>query len=210
MRLHYTSTRVIVMVLVGLCAGVTVSLVSRWELGLVVGWCAAALTYIIMVWANIWGMDSPETARHATSEDPGRRGVDILVVCAAVASLLAVGVLLGTTSHSLKSWPVGVATFASVMLSWALIHTLYTLRYARQYYQGVPGGIDFNNGLDPQYADFAYFAFGLGMTFQVADTNVSTTAFRKIILGHTLLAYLFNTVLIASVINLLIGLAGGL
>ena len=89
----------------------------------------------------------------------------------------------------------------SVVLSWTIVHTVYALRYARAYYSEPNGGIEFNEEEPPTYTDFAYFAFTVGMTFQVADTNITSKAVRRITLHHALLSYLFGAVLLGLVIN---------
>jgi len=125
-----------------------------------------------------------------------------------VASLAAVAVVAvqaqrtsGAESYSLA----GIAVL-SVVSSWLLIQTDYLLHYARVYYQDDAGGIDFNQSEDPEYTDFAYFSVGLGMTYQVADTNVKTNAIRRIVIAQTMLAYLFGAGIIATVINLITNL----
>jgi uncharacterized membrane protein len=94
----------------------------------------------------------------------------------------------------------------SVIISWAVVHTIFTLRYARLYYLDVDGGVDFHQLGAPRFSDFAYMAFTIGMTFQVSDTEVNTPTFRAYILRHALLSYLFGTVIVALTINLLAGL----
>ncbi len=89
----------------------------------------------------------------------------------------------------------------SVALSWGLVHTVFTLRYARSYYSPPVGGIDFNEDDPPTYLDFAYLALTIGMTFQVSDTNLTTKRMRRIALSHGLLSYLFGAVIVALVIN---------
>jgi uncharacterized membrane protein len=93
-----------------------------------------------------------------------------------------------------------------VVLSWTVVHTVYMLRYARAYYSGPAGsdpagGIDFNEAEPPTYIDFAYFAFTIGMTFQVADTNITAKPVRRLTLHHALFAYLYGAVLLGLVIN---------
>jgi len=92
------------------------------------------------------------------------------------------------------------------VLSWAVVHTVYTLRYAAAYYGEPAGGIGFNGGEPPSYRDFAYLAFTIGMTFQVSDTALQTTALRRTALRHALLSYLFGTGILAVTINLVAGL----
>jgi uncharacterized membrane protein len=86
-------------------------------------------------------------------------------------------------------------------LSWGLVHTVFSLRYARSYYSRPVGGIDFNEDDPPTYLDFAYLAFTIGMTFQVSDTNLMNKKIRRVALSHALLSYLFGAVIVALVIN---------
>lgn len=90
----------------------------------------------------------------------------------------------------------------------ALLHTTYALRYARLYYRDPPGGISFNTTEPPRYSDFYYFAFNMGMTYQVSDTAVSTSEIRAVVLRHGVLSYLFGTLVLAATINLVLGLVG--
>ena len=92
------------------------------------------------------------------------------------------------------------------MLSWATVHTIYTLRYARAYFGRPAGGIDFNEKDGPAYLDFAYLSFTIGMTFQVSDTDLSTKAIRRIALGHALISYLFGAIIVALSINVVASL----
>jgi uncharacterized membrane protein len=95
----------------------------------------------------------------------------------------------------------------SVALSWACVHTVFTLRYARAYYGGkASGGINFNEEEPPAYLDFAYVAFTIGLTFQVSDTNLSSKPIRRIALRHALLSFLFGAVMIGLTINVLASL----
>jgi uncharacterized membrane protein len=95
-------------------------------------------------------------------------------------------------------------------VSWLLVHTVFTLRYAHRYYAGGEGtelrGIDFGGDEEPCYQDFAYVGFTVGMTYQVSDTAMKTGALRRVVLGHALLSYLFGAVIIATAINVIAGL----
>jgi uncharacterized membrane protein len=95
---------------------------------------------------------------------------------------------------------------ASVALSWTVVQTLFTLHYARLYYTHPAGGIDFNQEAPPRYADFAYLAFTVGMTFQVSDTALGSSALRAATLRQALLSYLLGAVILATTINLVAGL----
>ena len=150
-------------------------------------------------------MDASTTASHATREDPGRAISDLLVVIASLASLGAPVSLL-IEARASERITIAMLAVMSVALSWALIHTLFTLRYASMYYHGPDGGVDFNQAQAPNYGDFAYLAFTLGMTFQVSDTTLQTHAIRMAALRHALLSYLFGTIILATLINLVAGL----
>jgi uncharacterized membrane protein len=154
-------------------------------------------------------MDATTTAAHATREDPGRTQTDLMVLIAAVASLLAVGFVLVQAGSAEAGAQDVLAAFGvvSVALSWCAVHTLYSLRYARLYYTGTPGGIDFNQASPPRYLDFAYLGFTVGMTFQVSDTDLQTSTLRATALRQALLAYLFGAVILGAMVNLIAGLA---
>lgn len=94
----------------------------------------------------------------------------------------------------------------SIVLGWSVVHTVYTLRYAKLYYDGDPSGVDFNEEELPCYADFAYLSLTIGMTFQVSDTNLTSKAMRRLALRHAILSYMFGALIIATTINLIAGL----
>jgi uncharacterized membrane protein len=209
--------RFAVMLLAGLSAAAAAGLAGRWVQAPTIFWDAAALTYLIWVWLVIGRMEAPETRSHATAEDPSRGTTDLLILAANVASLAAVGaVVVDSHNNAATADRIGggLLALASVALSWMLVQTLFTLRYAQLYYstgrKAGPevGGIDFNQRQPPQYTDFAYLATSLGMTYQVSDTALQNHGIRAEALKHSLLSYLFGTVILATTINLVIGLAG--
>ena len=192
----------------GIVVAVLTATVTSWTYAVVAGWAAACVIYIVWVWAVVWGYDPVATKAHARREDPGRGLSDVLLLVASVASVVAIVVIL-VQAHQLHGFERGLLAFlavVSVALSWILVHTLYMLRYAQLYFEDDSRPIDFNEKATPQYSDFAYLSFTLGMTFQVSDTNVSSVRVRKTILRHTLLSYIFGTVILATTINLVAGL----
>jgi uncharacterized membrane protein len=195
-------------VLVSALCGAIVTILVGWvgslSLALLVGWDTMCAIYMTWIWTGILRRDAAETARRATTTDPDRAVTDVLLLTAAVASLVAVGSVLVRATHSYGATElVGVGLgLASVVLSWALVHTVFTLRYAHLYYAGPGGGIDFNESNPPTYGDFAYLAFTIGMTFQVSDTALRSTQIRRAALRHALLSYLFGTGILATTINL--------
>ena len=193
---------------VGIMVGATVLPWLGIAAGLLAGW--AALTLVSMAWVllQIWPMDAAATREHATAEDPGRQLARLIAMVGSVVSLAAVLVVVLQARHAdgTEAFLLAGIAVLSVVSSWALIQTNYLLHYARVYYEDGAGGIEFNQDADPEYTDFAYFAVGLGMTYQVADTNVTRNAIRRIVIAQTLLAYLFGAGIIATVINLISGL----
>jgi uncharacterized membrane protein len=161
-----------------------------WELAPLLGWDTAALTYVAWMWSTVWRLDAERTARQAVAEDPGRAATDVLLLTASVASLVAVGLVIvraGNSGGAAESLQAGLS-LASVVLSWSVVHTVFRLRYASLYYSGTDGGVDFNQDDPPRYTDFAYLAFTIGMTFQVSDTELTTTEVRGTALRHALLS----------------------
>jgi uncharacterized membrane protein len=201
------TVRVVICLAAGVVVGAAVGVPGTWRLGLLVGWMVAAAVFVTWMWTSIWPMDAQQTASYALKEDPGRALSDTMILGAAVASLIAVALLLlGKSSGPVTRNMQAALSVASVALGWAAVHTIFTTRYARHYYEGSDGGINFNEPDPPCYADFAYVAFTVGMTFQVSDTDIETKAIRKTLLNHALLSYLFGTVVIATTINLVAGL----
>ena len=184
------------------------SLVGPWQVALLVGWMAAAALFVVWMWVTIWPMDADATAAHAVRENPGRAATDATFLLAALASLIAVGLLLLGGASIAGGKPTQAAlSLGSVVLAWASVHTLFTARYARLYYAGPAGGIDFHDPNPPPYSDFAYLAFTIGMTFQVSDTDLETAVIRATALRHALLSYVFGVGIIATMVNLVAGLS---
>jgi uncharacterized membrane protein len=197
--------KVLVAAVCGLVAGGASALFLSWQLCPLVGWDTAGVIYLAWVWRSIWSLDAEQTARHADREDPTTAAADLMLIIAALASLLAVGVVLITGGSSKSGVEIAFGV-ASVVVSWAIVHTIFTIRYADLYYGGADGGLDFHDQDQPRFVDFAYLAFTVGMTFQVSDTEVNTSQIRAQVLRHALLSYLFGTVIVALTINLIAGL----
>jgi uncharacterized membrane protein len=199
-----------VALIAGLAAGGLCGFLGSWPLAPLVAWDVAALVYIVWIGAAVLPLDEAQTRRVASLEDPGRAGANATLIVASLASLVAVGFALAQAAQSSGIWKDLLAGLGvlSVAISWMLVHTIFTLRYARLYYTPEPdGGIDFHAPEPPCYMDFAYLAFTVGMTFQVSDTNLETKKMRRTVLHHALLSYLFGTVIVATTINLIAGLS---
>lgn len=199
------------MLIGGVAVAVLVGRLGQWRYAPLGGWDTASLIFGVSAWGPIATYDASRTTAHATREEPGRTVSSMIVVIAAIASLGAVGVIVAQANSSKGTTQDLIAGLGllSVALSWFTVHTLFTLRYARLYYTGADGGINFNQETPPRYLDFAYLAFTIGMTFQVSDTDLETPAIRATALRHALLSYLFGAVILAATINLIAGLGSG-
>jgi uncharacterized membrane protein len=209
-RTSASRTRLLVMAAAGVMSGVTSGVLLGGEYAATIGWAVACIIYLAWVWGSIARLDDTATKANAQCEDPTSGWSELLTLVAGVASLGAVLILIlaAKNAHGIVAVLVPLLALLSVALSWALVHTVFTLRYARLYFDGTAGGIDFNQKATPRYVDFAYLAFTLGMTYQVSDTDLQTFAIRALALRHALLSYLFGAVILAATINLVAGLAG--
>jgi uncharacterized membrane protein len=182
---------------------------APWQAAVTMGWSVAAAVYLGQVWARLRGHDAEATAAHATRLDDSRVAADLFLLAACLGSLVAMVTLLVKAQQSSGGAKAGLTGLAigCVVLSWSVVHTVFALRYAHAYYaERGPGGIDFNGDDDPNYVDFAYVAFTIGMTYQVSDTDLTAPFIRALALRHALLSFLFGTAIIAVAINVVAGL----
>ena len=191
-----------------LLAGVVVGLVtSRWWApadALLAAWVAATGFYLVRTWWSLWPLDADDTARLATREDPGRAASDVVLLWMAAVSLVSVVVVMfGGQERSAGRMTLGVLSIAG---SWGVVHTVHWLRYARLYYTGPDGGIDFHDAGRPAYRDFAYVALTVGTTFQVSDTDLTDAEMRATVMRHGLMSFGYATVVIATTINIVASL----
>jgi uncharacterized membrane protein len=193
---------------IGVAVAVCVGLSVNWTYAPACGWIAAAVVFLSWTWAIIAQMSPSRTGSHATREDATRVVTDIFILIASIASLG--GVVHLFTASSAPGTQADIAALmgvSSVAAAWAVVHTVFTLRYALLYYANTDGGIDFNQADAPAYADFAYLAFTIGMTYQVSDTDLKTRTIRATALRQALLSYLLGAVILAVAVNLIAGLA---
>ena len=203
--------RTIAILVAGLIVNVAVLPFIPWGMALVAGWNAASLTFLLTTWPIIIRADSSHAAQLASREDETEGTARALLVGASVASLLGAGYALhlaGQHSGASRVLLIGAAVL-TVVLSWTVMNTIYTLRYADQHFRSKPGGIAFGTEDDqqhPGYRDFAYVAFTIGMTYQVSDTTLRDPQIRHTVLAHALLSYVFGVVIVAGSVNLISGL----
>jgi uncharacterized membrane protein len=175
----------------------------EWAIAVSCAWGAMALVTILAVWLRIYGMDAAETKANAQDEDFSRAVADLVTLTASVVSLIAIGYVLleARNRHGTEKALLLLLAIVVVALSWAMVHTLYTVRYGDLYYGNPVGGIDFNENDPPDYRDFGYLALTIGMTYQVSDTDLQTKNIRHTALHHAVLSFLFGAVIVALMIN---------
>jgi uncharacterized membrane protein len=177
-----------------------------------IGWDIAGLSLLALAWTLISSANARLTQTRAAEEDPGRTLVYVIVVLTSSASLLAATVLVSTVRSmdpGSKHLLAGLCLLA-VVLAWTLTHTAFVFRYAHLYYredaEGV-GGVEFPGKQPPTYLDFAYFAFTVGMCFQVSDVCVTSSQIRRAVLLHAVISFAYNSVILAFVLNLVFSAA---
>jgi len=173
---------------------------------LVIAWDAGAVTLLLVTWSVI-GRATPESTRKwAAIDDPGQVFAIVIDLVGSAISFAAALLLLG--HQQLAAAPAAVwLVIVAVASSWALMHTGFTVRYAHLYYRddGGVGGLAFPGTADPDYLDFAYYAFVVGMTFQTADVSITDRSIRRLTLVHGMLSFGFNTLILALAVNLIFG-----
>jgi len=173
---------------------------------LVIAWDAGAVTLLLVTWYVIGRATSENTRNWAAIDDPGQVFAIVIDLVGSAISFTAAILLLGR--QEMASAPEAVwLVIVAVASSWALMHTGFTVRYAHLYYRddnGV-GGLAFPGNDDPDYLDFAYYAFVVGMTFQTADVSITDRTIRRLTLGHGILSFGFNTLILALAVNLIFG-----
>lgn len=190
----------------GVVVGALVATLGPWQFSVLAGWDASAAAFIGLVWLSVRRFTPEETAEFATREDDSRVAASVLLLAASVVSLAGIGLDLFKASDARTGGRVvlTVIAIATVALSWAVVHTVFALRYAHEYYTDPIGGIDFKSDTErPDYLDFAYIAFTVGMTFQVSDTDVQVRRIRRSVLRQALLSYLFGAVILAVMVNVI-------
>lgn len=205
LHLYSARLRVNVCAVVGLIAGLVASPFGPWQLSLLIGWIALTGPLLGWIWLENIGCNAADTQARSTAEDNSRITAVAVMVSASVVSLVGVGFALAKARRVEFPMEVALTVVAvlSVMVSWFVVHSMFTLRYAHQYYAAPVGGIEFPGGEAPDYRDFAYFAFTIGVAFAVSDTDVTSQVMRRITLRHSLVSYLFGTVIVGLAINVI-------
>jgi len=169
------------------------------------GWDVAVALYLALVF-HMMGRSSTDTMRqHAAEQDEGRLTMLVLTVASALASVAAIFAELGGSTGITGGRPTANVALAAVtiLLSWAFIHTIFALHYAHEFYDETDGGgLAFPGDREPDYWDFVYFSFVIGMTSQVSDVAITSKLIRRTAAAHGIVSFVFNAALLALTVNL--------
>ncbi len=176
-------------------------------------WDVFALSYIIISWIVFFTSTTDHITKKARTNDGGKLFVFFIVIFASFVSMITVSILvISRDSSGIEEVVFLPIIIGGILLSWTLVHTTFCFHYAHLYYDNVKGtninveGLEFPNEKHPDYIDFAYFSFVIGMTFQVSDIEISARKIRRLALLHGLLSFILNTFVVALTINLIAGL----
>jgi uncharacterized membrane protein len=203
-------------IVISLVMAIIVFLLTRgydlnWKLTATLLWNIFAITFLVTSWIIFFTRPVPDIIKQANKDDGSKVFVMTSIVLTSCASLLTV-LLLVISGNQDNNIFVILLSVTGMLVSWAIVHTIFTFHYAHLYYQkqkddtAVKEALNFPNEKKPDYLDFAYFSFVIGMTFQVSDVEILSRRLRRTALVHGLLSFALNTFVVALTINLIAGL----
>jgi uncharacterized membrane protein len=173
-----------------------------------VAWDVGTALYLALAFRLMMTSDVGRIRRRAALQDEGRIAILVLVVAAALVSLGAIlAELGGAQGANRQAMPLALAA-ATILLSWGFTHTIFALHYAHEYYDENAhkgGGLKFPGDAVPDYWDFLYFSFVIGMTSQVSDVAVTSSTIRRTVAAHGVVSFIFNATLLALTVNIAAG-----
>ena len=214
---HFSETTGLQRLMLGLTAGLATAALPTsmgWQFRGLLGWCVGLVVYLLLAWRLCIGFDAKRTRLRAQAQDEPSAVLLFVLLLATAACVAAITVLMQQSRDLVgvvKGLHVGLAVFA-LAVSWLFIQTIFTFHYARLYYQrskseqSASPGLDFPGGQDPDYFDFLYYAFVVGMTSQVSDVQITSREMRRLTLVHGVLSFGFNMLILALSINVVAGL----
>lgn len=216
MRQHFAETTSTQRFLYGVALGCAAAVWPgdiRMETRALLGWCVGAFTYLGLAWWLAETFDASRTRDRAQSQDPPRVVIFLIMLAAVVASVVAIGLMLQEVKTLAPAQrPAHIAlSMLALSASWLTIHMVFAFRYAHRYYQAEGGadfdgpGLQFPGQQDPDYFDFLYYAYVVGMTSQVSDVQVTSREMRRLTLVHGVLSFAFNMAVLALSINVVAG-----
>lgn len=202
-RILHARPKLIISVALGIAVALLWPLEWRAITRVLLGWDAGVALYLGIVYWTIARSETSHIRAHAAKEDEGRVAVLVLTVTATLASIAAIIVLLGQ-GQGKSAPPQLMFAIGTILLSWGFVHTIFATHYAHEFYTESPpaSGLEFPGDPKPDYWDFVYFSFVIGMTFQVSDVAVTSRSIRRTVTAHAIVAFLFNVALLAIMINI--------
>ena len=203
LRVVYARPRTFVSIAIGALAFFFLPGALRLVTRLLIGWDIFVAFYLVLVYTLVLRSGLAHIRRNAVLQDDGRFLILLVTALGAFASIAAIVLGLDETHRSGPELALATVTIA---LSWAAVHTTFALHYAHEFYRGTrPGGLDFPKGHedeDPDYWDFVYFSFVIGMTAQVSDVGITDKTIRRTATVHGIISFVFNTALVALMVNI--------
>jgi uncharacterized membrane protein len=207
-RMAKARPRLFIAFAIGIVVAFAFATIAQWRLAsaLLVGWDVCSGFYLVLAFNVMSKADVNRMRRQARLQDEGQFSILILTAIAALASLVAIIALLGTSHGGTRSAGDLFLATITILLSWAFTHTIFALHYAHEYYDendGKGGGMQFpGDEPEPDYWDFMYFSFVIGMCAQVSDVTVSCKPIRRTVFGHSVVSFIFNAALLALTVNI--------
>ena len=201
LRIVMARPRFFISIVVGLVALAALPLSLRLATRLLIAWDTSVGLYLLLAYTSVMNTGMSRIRRNAALQDDGRFGVLILTAVGAFATLGAIFAELGPDHRGGYELALALVTIG---LSWSAIHTTFALHYAHEYYRGKPGGLAFpgDSGEEPDYWDFVYFSFVIGMTAQVSDVGITDKTIRRTATAHGIVSFIYNTALVALMVNI--------
>jgi uncharacterized membrane protein len=174
---------------------------------LLIAWDVMVALYLALAFQMMWASEVHHMRRRSRMQDEGQIMILVLTAAAALASLAAIFALLSTSGGNNARQPSDlILATVTIVLSWAFTHTMFALHYAHEFYDendGRGGGMEFpGEEPEPDYWDFMYFAFTIGMCAQVSDVTISCKPIRRTAFGHSVISFIFNAALLALTVNI--------
>jgi uncharacterized membrane protein len=210
LRVIAAHPRLAISVLFGIVVTAALHGWGNWPLvrEMLVGWDFGLALYLVLIYDLMLRSDAEHIPEHAARADEGRIAMLVLTVLAASASIGVIVAELGVGSNTQRTTTQLALAGITIVLSWLFIHTIFALHYAHDYYGehgGKRSGLDFPDEKRPDYWDFVYFSFVIGMTSQVSDVRVTSKLVRRTVGAHGIVSFFFNVALLALMVNIAAG-----
>lgn len=200
LRIIYARPRLFISLAIGAISLLAMPAAWRLATRLLVAWDISIALYLGLAFVTVFSCTTEQIRRQAAVQDDGRFLILILTAVAAFASIAAIVLELGIKPQHTPQLVLAVVT---IVLSWCAIHTTFALHYAHEYYRAAKaGGLAFPGGGEPDYWDFVYFSFVIGMTAQVSDVGITDKIIRRTATAHGVASFIFNTALVALMVNI--------